>query len=137
MTAKLQILIVDANRTNLALMDMLARKLPNAATQLFTDPQAVLDQLGSISYDVAVFDAQLPGIAGIELVRNVKAHSRHSAKPVMIVSSGSDPACYGNPQPRADRGSRRGAGTERAPIAPQRGGGTGQRIRARRRLQGP
>jgi putative two-component system response regulator len=96
MTAKLQILIVDANRTNLALMDMLARKLPNAATQLFTDPQAVLDQLGSISYDVAVFDAQLPGIAGIELVRNVKAHSRHSAKPVMIVSSGSDPAIRGS-----------------------------------------
>jgi putative two-component system response regulator len=92
MTGKLQILIVDANRTNLALMDMLARKLPNVATQLFTDPLAVRDRLGSISFDIAIFDGRMPGLGGIELARNVRAHSRHASKPVMIVTSDTDHA---------------------------------------------
>jgi putative two-component system response regulator len=88
----IQILIVDGNRTNLALMDMLARKLPSASTHLFTDPLAVIERFGSIAFDIAVFDAQMPGLGGIELTRTVRVHSRHAGKPVMIVTSDPDPA---------------------------------------------
>mgnify|MGYP003327660778 CR=1 FL=1 len=42
MSAKLSVLVVDDNRTNLALMDMLLRKLPHCTTQLLTDPQALV-----------------------------------------------------------------------------------------------
>lgn len=92
MTVPLSILIVDDNRTNLALMDMLARKLPNAVTQLFSDPRAVLDRLGTIAYDLAIIDGQMPGLDGVELARSLCAHDQHAGKPVVIVTSDPNPA---------------------------------------------
>ena len=82
MTVPLSILIVDDNRTNLALMDMLVRKLPNCTTQLFTDPAALIDVLGTVEFDIAIFDYQMPGLNGIELTRSVKAEARLAGKPV-------------------------------------------------------
>jgi putative two-component system response regulator len=91
MNGKLTIVIVDDNRTNLALMDMLARKLPNCETQLFIDPQAFLHRLASIDFDVAVFDCHMPGTSGIELARSVRAQGRLAAKPIVIVTADPDP----------------------------------------------
>jgi putative two-component system response regulator len=91
MNEKLTIVIVDDNRTNLALMDMLVRKLPNCETQLFADPQAFLSRLASIDFDVAVFDCHMPGVSGIELARSVRAQSRLAAKPIVIVTADQDP----------------------------------------------
>ena len=45
MNEHLTVVIVDDNRTNLALMDMLVRKLPNCTTRLYTDPVALIDEL--------------------------------------------------------------------------------------------
>lgn len=92
MNAKLSIVIVDDNRTSLALMDMLVRKLPNCATQLFADPQAFLDRLSSIDFDVAVFDGQMTAMSGIELARSVRVHGRLAARPVVMVTADQDPA---------------------------------------------
>jgi putative two-component system response regulator len=91
MNEKITIVIVDDNRTNLALMDMLARKLPNCETQLFTDPQAFLNRLASIDFDVAVFDCHMPGVSGIDLARSVRVQSRLAAKPIVIVTADQDP----------------------------------------------
>jgi putative two-component system response regulator len=91
-TRPLSILIADGNRTNLALMDMLARKLPNSTTQLFTDPKSVRDRLAAVSFDVAVIDSQMPGVGGIELARSIRAHGRLATRPILIVTSDPDPA---------------------------------------------
>jgi putative two-component system response regulator len=96
MNEKLSIVIVDDNRTNLALMDMLARKLPNCETQLFTEPQAFLNRLDGIDFDVAVFDCHMPGVSGIELARSVRAQSRLAAKPIVIVTADQDTATREN-----------------------------------------
>ena len=96
MSGALSIVIVDEDRTNLALMDMLARKLPNCVTQLFSDPRAFLGRLGDVEFDVAVFDWHMPGLSGAELTRNVRSHSRLSAKPIVAVAAGTDPAIRGN-----------------------------------------
>lgn len=90
MNDRLSILIVDDNRTNLALMDMLVRKLPNCTTQLYTDPLALLDGLSTVEFDVAIFDYQMPKINGLELTRSVRAHSRLAAKPIVIVTVDQD-----------------------------------------------
>ena len=95
MTGRLSILIADGNRTNLALMDILLRKLPNCSTQIYADPMMLLDALNRISFDIAIFDFQLPAINGIELTRSVRAHSRHAAKPIVIVTGDPDPAIRG------------------------------------------
>ncbi len=96
MSGALSIVIVDEDRTNLALMDMLARKLPNCTTQLFSHPQAFLDCLGGIEFDVAVFDWQMPGVSGAELTRSVRSQSRLSGKPLMAVTAGADPVTRSN-----------------------------------------
>ncbi len=91
MNTRLSIVIVDDNRTSLALMDMLLRKLPNCTTQLFAEPQAFLDRLPGMDFDIAVFECHMPGVSGIELVRSVRAHGRLGARPVVIVTADQDP----------------------------------------------
>lgn len=83
---KRSILIVDDNRTNLALMDMLVRKLPGCTTQLYSDPVALAAALDTIEFDIAVFDVQMPGLDGISLTRQVRAIPRLSDKPIVIVT---------------------------------------------------
>ena len=76
---KRSVLIVDDNRTNLALMDMLVRKLPGCTTQLYSDPVALAAALDTIEFDIAVFDFQMPGLDGISLTRRVRAVPRRQA----------------------------------------------------------
>jgi putative two-component system response regulator len=92
MTDMLSILIVDDNRTSLALMDMLARKLPNCSTQLFTDPRTVANALGTLDFDLAVIHHRLPGINAIEMMRRIWADSRLGGTPVVIVTAEHDGA---------------------------------------------
>ena len=86
MSAKLSILIVDGNRTNLALMDMLVRKLPDCATLLQTDPAALLAGVGRIKFDLAVFARHLPQIDGIELARQMKLQPHLKDKPILLTA---------------------------------------------------
>ena len=92
MRQKLTVLIVDDNRTSLALMDMLIRKLPNCATQLQTDPQALLAGLARLDYDLAVIACRLPGFDGIELARRLKAEAQLKDKPVLLAADAPDAA---------------------------------------------
>ena len=86
MNDKLTVLIVDDNRTNLALMDMLVRKLPNCATLLHTEPASVLASLDTIRFDIAIFDYQMPVFNGVELTRAIKAVPRFADKPIVMVT---------------------------------------------------
>jgi len=92
MSAKLSVLIVDDNRTNLALMDMLLRKLPNCATQLQTDPQALLSGIARLDYDIAVIAARLLRSDGIDLAKRLRAEARLHDKPILITADDPDPA---------------------------------------------
>jgi putative two-component system response regulator len=89
-TNNLTIMIVDDNRTNLNLMDMLARKIPNCSTLLFSDPTQVLDQLARIDFDIAVVDYQMPGLNGVELIQRMRLEPRCADKPVVIITADHD-----------------------------------------------
>ncbi|WP_421694333.1 HD domain-containing phosphohydrolase [Aestuariivirga sp.] len=84
MQDKISVLIVDHNRTNLALMDMLLRKVPNCCTQLQTDPAAVIAGLGDLSFDIAIFAGHMPRLSGFELARQVKAEAQFKSKHILL-----------------------------------------------------
>lgn len=94
MPDKLIVLVVDGNRTNLALMDMLIRKLPNVSTQLLTDPQALLASSDRITYDLAVIACRLPGLDGVELARRLKATPQLRDKPILLAADAPDAATW-------------------------------------------
>jgi putative two-component system response regulator len=90
MTDKTTILIVDDNRTSLALMDMLARKLPDCTTLLCSETARLAVALDSMDFDAAIIDHKPPARDAIELTRRIRASTRHADKPVVIVTSGID-----------------------------------------------
>lgn len=92
MNDKATILILDDNRTSLALMDMLARKLPNFVTRLLTSAPQLIDLLPDISFDAAVLDHNPPHRDAIELTRRIRAHGRLAETPVILVTGGLDAA---------------------------------------------
>lgn len=94
MRKKLSVLIVDDNRTSLALMDMLVRKLPNCATQLQTDPQSLVASLERLNYDLAVIACRQPGFDGIELARRLKAEAHLKDKPVLLAADAPDASMW-------------------------------------------
>lgn len=92
MSDKLSILIIDDNRTNLALMDMMVRKLPNCATQLKTDPGALLSGGSELHYDLAVFAAGAGSYDGVELARRLRALPHLRDKPILMAADEPDGA---------------------------------------------
>lgn len=92
MNAKLSVLIIDDNRTNLALMDMLVRKLPNCTTQLQTDAGAVLANLDRLDYDLAVIAGRMAVVDGISLAQQLKSAPLLQDKPILLAADEPDAA---------------------------------------------
>ena len=92
MSAKLSVLIVDDNRTNLALMDMLVRKLPGCVTQLQTDAGALLAGIERLDYDIAVLACRLPQVDGIALAGRLRDEPRLRDKPILLTTDEPDQA---------------------------------------------
>lgn len=90
MSNHLSVLIVDDNRTNLALMDMLVRKLPNCSTLLQTDAAALTGNLDRLNYDLAVFACRMPQLDGIELARRVKSAPHLRDRPILLAADEPD-----------------------------------------------
>ena len=86
MTEMLTVLIVDDNRTNLSLMDMLVRKLPNCTTQRYAESREVIEGLDGLAFDVAVIDYRMPEVNGVELTRAIRSVPRFADKPIVMVT---------------------------------------------------
>ena len=76
MQNQITVMIVDDNRTNLSLMDLLVRKLPNCNTLLFDHPRKVMDSVKTLNFDIAVIDYQMPDLNGIELIQRLRLAQR-------------------------------------------------------------
>jgi putative two-component system response regulator len=90
MTEPFNVLIVDTDRTSLALLDMMVRKLPNCATLLHSSPDMLLSAVDKINYDLAIFSSTLPQMDGVELARRMRAVPHLATKPVVIATSQPD-----------------------------------------------
>jgi putative two-component system response regulator len=90
MKRDVRVLIVEDNRTNLMLMEMLVRQVENCVAVSFTDPTQVVAQLAELRFDIAIVDYQMPGMNGIELVRAIRAAPNGADRPIVMVTADRD-----------------------------------------------
>ena len=88
----MRILLVDDNRTNLALLTKLVEKLPDCEPLPFCDPAEVLASMPGVDFDIAVIDFQMPGYNGVELLREIEMFERYKGKPFVMVTADTDMA---------------------------------------------
>lgn len=90
--ANLRVLIVEDNRTNLLLMEMLVRQIGGCTSITYSDPRKVVAELETLDYDIAIVDYQMPHINGIELIWQLRDVERLADKPIVVVTADNDAA---------------------------------------------
>jgi len=83
----MKILIVDDFSTMRRIIKNLLRDLGFTNTQEADDGQTALPMLKSGDFDFLVTDWNMPGMSGIELLREVRADERLSSLPVLMVTA--------------------------------------------------
>jgi DNA-binding response OmpR family regulator len=63
---------------------------PSAAVVTAASAADALTQLESRSFDIALIDFDMPGMNGIELVKQLRADPRHDAMPIMVITGRED-----------------------------------------------
>jgi diguanylate cyclase (GGDEF)-like protein/PAS domain S-box-containing protein len=83
------VLVVDDEEVN---RDLLLRRLERrgCAVVAAEDGQAALDALKTNQFDLILLDVMLPGIDGIEVLRQIRADVNHRDVPVVMVSAKDD-----------------------------------------------
>ncbi len=81
-----KIALVDDDKVTLTILTNTLRRR-GFKVRAFQDPEQALDVLSRDHPDVAIFDMQMPGITGMELVRRLQQRIRANAFPIMILSS--------------------------------------------------
>lgn len=85
-------LIVDDNPTNALFVRRLVEKIDGCEALAFTDPVAVADQLEDLDFDIALIDYVMPGMDGLELVREIRSHFKHLLVPIIMISGADERA---------------------------------------------
>ncbi|WP_187968000.1 HD domain-containing phosphohydrolase [Aquibium microcysteis] len=87
---RLNVLIVEDNRSNLMLMEMLVRQVGRCSVLAYPDPGRLLDDLPGIHFDIALVDYQMPGMNGIDLIAAIRADPRFAEKPIVMITADDD-----------------------------------------------
>lgn len=82
-----RILIIEDNRTNLMMMERLVGQVEGCIALPFADPLAVHARTGSLGYDIALIDYQMPGMDGISLIRALRAHAAYADQPLVMITA--------------------------------------------------
>ncbi|BCG82420.1 HD domain-containing phosphohydrolase [Mesorhizobium sp. 113-3-3] len=85
-----RILIVEDNRTNRMLMEMLVGQIPNCVAISHMSPVDVLRDLPTLAFDLAIVDYQMPEINGIELIERIRSEPRFADTPFVMVTADGD-----------------------------------------------
>lgn len=86
----MRILLVDDNKTNLALLTQLVERLDGCEAVPFIRPDLVLEQAPQLDFDIAIFDFQMPGMNGIELMKALVTFDQHREKAFVFVTGDTD-----------------------------------------------
>ncbi|MDN2581667.1 HD domain-containing phosphohydrolase [Aquibium sp. ELW1220] len=87
---QLNVLIVEDNRSNLMLMEMLVRQVGRCSVLSYPDPGRLLADLPDIHFDIALVDYQMPGMNGIDLIAAIRADRRFAEKPIVMITADDD-----------------------------------------------
>jgi CheY-like chemotaxis protein len=86
-----RVLIVDDEEaTRLLLARILSSEL-NVEVQLAGTCEQALRLAEEYAYDAIVLDLLMPGIGGLEVLKEIRAHSPNMATPILVVTVVSDP----------------------------------------------
>jgi len=80
------ILIVDDNETNLRLIGAVLRTRGYALREATTGEMA-LAIVAETSLDMVLLDVQMPGLSGLDVVRQIRAIPAHRALPVIAITA--------------------------------------------------
>lgn len=85
-----RILLVEDDPTNRMIMERLVERIPGCHAVSFAHPIDLIAALDKVEFDVAIVDYQLPGLNGIELIKEIHQHPAHTDKPMVIVTADKD-----------------------------------------------
>lgn len=85
-------LIVDDNAMNALFVRRLIEKIDNCEVMAFTNPIAVAEQLSDLDFDIALVDYMMPGMDGLELVREIRSHFKHLLVPIVMITAADEQA---------------------------------------------
>ncbi|TYC51683.1 response regulator [Rhodobacterales bacterium] len=85
-----RILLVEDDPTNRMIMEKLIAKIPNCQAISFADPVALIAEIETCRFDVAIIDYQLPNLNGVDLIRLIRKYPAHADKPIVMVTADRD-----------------------------------------------
>jgi putative two-component system response regulator len=83
----LRILLVDDNKTNLAILAKLVQRLEGCEPLVFSSPEEVLAEMPRLDFDVAVIDYQMPVYNGVDLLIETLRFEKYRDKPFVFVTA--------------------------------------------------
>ena len=86
----LEVLIVEDNRTNLALMTAMVNRLPGCRAKPFLSPRDAVAGLDALAFDIALVDYQMPQMDGVELIGRIRACPSHTSTPIVMITADSE-----------------------------------------------
>lgn len=87
------VLIVDDCETMAAPLEIALASLDNIQIVMLSNAKDALKILADREYDVTavVTDLHLPLMTGLELIDNIRSHSRYATIPIVVITGDSDP----------------------------------------------
>jgi len=82
-----RILVVDDNPDQLDLMDVMLRKHGYANLEFTAEPVRVAPSYASKPYDLILLDMEMPGMNGIDVMRELKGHLKGAFMPVIVLTA--------------------------------------------------
>lgn len=86
-TPKRKVVVVDDDRTNLMLMEMLFRSFTDCEVLTFTSAVQALASLVTQDFEVAIVDYMMPEMDGVSFVKQLRMQERHADKPIVMVTA--------------------------------------------------
>jgi putative two-component system response regulator len=88
--SNMQIVIVDDNPTNIALVQAVAKTIAGAQAKSFLDPQQALAWCEGNALDLLIVDYMMPGINGIDFISRLRGHPGRGDVPMLMVTANPD-----------------------------------------------
>jgi putative two-component system response regulator len=89
---KMNILVVDDNKTNLTLLKKLVSTVDGCKPLAFSRPEEVLQAMPELEFDIGVIDFQMPVYNGIDLLLEIRRFEKYRDKPFVFVTADCDNA---------------------------------------------